>query len=206
MTSLRQIEANRLNAQRSTGPRSRRGKLNSRRNALQHGLAAETIIGTEEYEAYEAFQSAVVSDIAPQTTLEKAFAARLVSLLWRLRRATLMETGLLRIQREVLREQSGAAVIDSVSTSEKLDHIKCSSPYLLIRHQTLNGGTPLHETEVSARQTNQDNATEIARLFLRLANFDNGILERLSTYEGRLWKRTLETIDALSALKRSRGI
>lgn len=204
MTSLRQIEANRLNAQRSTGPRSRHGKLNSRRNALRHGLAAETIIGSEEYEAYEAFQSAIFSDIAPRTMLEKALAARLVSLLWRLRRATLIETGLLRIQHEILREQSGATA--AASTSDKLNCVKCSSPYLLIRHQTLNGGTPPHETEMSAHQTNQNDGMEIARLFLRLANFDNGILERLSTYEGRLWKRTLETIDALSALKRSRGI
>jgi hypothetical protein len=44
MTSLRQIEANRRNARLSTGPITEEGKKKSRRNALRHGLAAETII------------------------------------------------------------------------------------------------------------------------------------------------------------------
>lgn len=39
MASNRQIEANRTNAKRSTGPKTRRGKAKSSRNALRHGLA-----------------------------------------------------------------------------------------------------------------------------------------------------------------------
>jgi len=48
MTSFRQIEANRCNALKSTGPRSEAGKRVSRRNAVRHGLTAETVIGTLE--------------------------------------------------------------------------------------------------------------------------------------------------------------
>ncbi len=44
MTSPRQIEANRLNALKSTGPTSANGKHVSRRNALRHGFAAETVL------------------------------------------------------------------------------------------------------------------------------------------------------------------
>ncbi len=40
MTSLRQLEANRRNALRSTGPRTENGKQQSRRNAIKHGLTA----------------------------------------------------------------------------------------------------------------------------------------------------------------------
>jgi hypothetical protein len=40
MTSERQISANRTNATRSTGPRTREGKSQASRNALRHGLAA----------------------------------------------------------------------------------------------------------------------------------------------------------------------
>src|SRR5262245_56004651 len=40
MTSERKIAANRLNARKSTGPRTAAGKANASRNALQHGLAA----------------------------------------------------------------------------------------------------------------------------------------------------------------------
>jgi hypothetical protein len=39
MTSDRKLEANRKNAQKSTGPRSEAGQRRSRRNALRHGLA-----------------------------------------------------------------------------------------------------------------------------------------------------------------------
>jgi hypothetical protein len=48
MTSLPQFEANRRNALHSTGPRSEGGKRQSRRNAVRHGLAAETISSLEE--------------------------------------------------------------------------------------------------------------------------------------------------------------
>ena len=43
MATQRQIEANRLNAQLSTGPRTQEGKDRSRGNALTHGLTAETV-------------------------------------------------------------------------------------------------------------------------------------------------------------------
>jgi hypothetical protein len=48
MTSFRQIEANRRNAQLSTGPCSEEGKRRSRQNAVRHGLTAETVIDALE--------------------------------------------------------------------------------------------------------------------------------------------------------------
>src|SRR4051794_27822055 len=61
MTSFKQIEANRRNARRSTGPNTAEGKLRSRRNAVRHGLTSETVIGAledaEDYKAFEVFAS-----------------------------------------------------------------------------------------------------------------------------------------------------
>ena len=48
MASLAQLEANRANAKRSTGPKTPEGKDASRRNAIRHGLASETLILPEE--------------------------------------------------------------------------------------------------------------------------------------------------------------
>lgn len=53
MTTLKQFEANRLNALKSTGPRTEEGKRRSRCNAIRHGLTAETVIvGLEDPEDY----------------------------------------------------------------------------------------------------------------------------------------------------------
>ena len=98
MTSLKQIEANRRNALNSTGPKTQAGKEQSRRNAVRHGLTAETVVDVLEHpEDYKAFEIAVASDFDVQTAVERELVLRLASLLWRLRRATAIDTGLLQI-------------------------------------------------------------------------------------------------------------
>src|SRR4051794_5571318 len=105
MTSFRQIEANRRNARRSTGPTTEEGKLRSRRNAVRHGLTAETVIGAlEDAEDYKSFEAAVMADYDAQCAVERELVLRLASLLWRIRRATTMETGLFEIQAKHLLE------------------------------------------------------------------------------------------------------
>src|SRR5438309_3261610 len=105
MTSYRQMEANRRNALRSTGPTSPGGKQRSRCNAVRHGLTAETVIGAlEDAEDYKAFEAAITADYDAQSAVERELVLRLASLLWRLRRATTMETGLFEIQADHLSE------------------------------------------------------------------------------------------------------
>jgi hypothetical protein len=121
MTSFRQIEANRRNAQLSTGPKTEEGKSRSRRNAVRHGLTAETVIDAlESAEDYAAFEIAVTSDYDARTAVEQELILRLASLLWRLRRATAIETGLFRIQAQHLlqfreRRRAPQAFIDWLS-------------------------------------------------------------------------------------------
>src|SRR5689334_445228 len=103
MTSWRQFQANRRNAM-STGPTTEAGKQASRRNAVRHGLTAETVIGAlEDAEDYKAFEAAITADYDAQSAVERELVLRLASVLWRLRRAISMETGLFEIQAEQLR-------------------------------------------------------------------------------------------------------
>src|SRR5689334_4542840 len=103
MTSFRRIEANRRNAQLSTGPVTDEGKKRSRQNALRHGLTAETVIDAlEDAEDYAAFEMAVTADYDAQSAVERELVLRLASLLWRLRRATAIESGLFKIQAKQL--------------------------------------------------------------------------------------------------------
>src|SRR5664280_1286650 len=95
MSSLKQIEANRRNALKSTGPTTPEGKRRSRCNAVRHGLTAETVIAAlEDWKDYQAFEAAVISDYDAESAVERELVLRLASVLWRLRRATGMETAL----------------------------------------------------------------------------------------------------------------
>src|SRR5271163_4594032 len=99
MSSFRQIEANRRNARLSTGPVTEEGKRRSRQNAVRHGLTAETVIDAlEDAGDYAAFEMAVTADYDAQSAVERELVLRLASLLWRLRRATAIESGLFKIQ------------------------------------------------------------------------------------------------------------
>src|SRR5215475_14053202 len=106
MTTEKQIIAYRHNAKHSTGPRAESGKRRSRRNAVRHGLTAETVIDTLEDAAhYKAFERAIKSNYSPQTAIESQLVSRLASLLWRLRRAVIVESGLLNMQAEKIQSR-----------------------------------------------------------------------------------------------------
>jgi hypothetical protein len=58
VATQKQREANRLNAQKSTGPKSLEGKSVARMNAYTHGLTAQTIvIGDEDPKAFDALRA-----------------------------------------------------------------------------------------------------------------------------------------------------
>ena len=72
MTSFRQIEANRRNTLRSTGPNTEEGKHWSRRNAIRHGLCAETVVETiEDVDDYRGFEAAIIADYDARTAVER---------------------------------------------------------------------------------------------------------------------------------------
>jgi hypothetical protein len=64
-------EANRINAKRSSGPKTEFGKSRSKMNALKHGLSAKKIvIGDEDPKEFEALRAALECDWHPETALE----------------------------------------------------------------------------------------------------------------------------------------
>src|SRR6188474_1352513 len=80
MTSFRQIQANRRNALKSTGPSSEEGKQQARLNAVRHGLTAETVIGAlEDAEDYQAFEAAIIADYDPESAVERELVLRLAA-------------------------------------------------------------------------------------------------------------------------------
>jgi hypothetical protein len=88
MASVGQIDANRSNAQKSTGPRTPEGKEKASQNALKHGLfAQEGVIRGEDGEEFEMHREMLLEQLNPAGALEEILAARIVDLSWRLKRA-----------------------------------------------------------------------------------------------------------------------
>jgi hypothetical protein len=102
---LQAVEADRRDALKTTSPITQEGKLQSRCNAVRLGLTAETVTGAlEDAEDYKTFEAAIIADFDAQSAAERELVLRLASLLWLLRRATTIETGLFEIEAEDVRE------------------------------------------------------------------------------------------------------
>jgi hypothetical protein len=67
----------------------------SRRRALRDGLADQTVVqNLEHVRSYRAFERDLIGSVDPRSVIELELVHRLASLLWRLRRAGAIETGL----------------------------------------------------------------------------------------------------------------
>src|SRR5215813_12507627 len=87
MSSLKQLEANRANAQKSTGPRTTEGKAASSRNALKHGLYAEQILlPFESQEEFEEHAAGFRDEYQPSTPTTHTLVNQLIWSSWLLNR------------------------------------------------------------------------------------------------------------------------
>jgi hypothetical protein len=201
MTSYRQIDANRRNARKSTGPTTEDGKHRSRCNAVRHGLTAETVNSAlEDAEDYKAFEAAIIADYDAQSAVERELVLRLASLLWRLRRATIMETGLFEFQADQLSEFRQARQLhpDSREVIYALLGRAASVSFDRdpVSHDVTNGTEAVLSSVPKSVEPNLDPTAELARCFLRLANLPN------SRYEATLWRQAGQILFALDALDR----
>ena len=95
MATLRQIEANRRNAKRSTGPRSVEGKAVSRLNALKSGIDAHThVIPGEDPAELEALAARYYDRWQPATPEEIFLLDAMIAADWLKRRMNKVEAEL----------------------------------------------------------------------------------------------------------------
>ena len=95
MATKRQIEANRKNAQYSTGPRTVEGKRRTARNAVTHGLVSKNpLIPGEDPGDHEQLVLAYFEMFRPSNPCEHTLVHQMVDAEWRLRRVSRLETAL----------------------------------------------------------------------------------------------------------------
>jgi len=135
--SPKQIEANRRNAQKSTGPKTSNGRAVSKMNALKHGiLSKEAVVHgrciKESDREFAALHQRFWEALMPVGPVEEMLVDQIVTAHWRLRRAMKAESG-------------------EIALSVDEGQWKRSRPNSqLLWMQWELGGDPVHEMENSA--------------------------------------------------------
>jgi hypothetical protein len=83
------IEANRKNALRSTGPKTKEGKERVKYNAVKHGVLSDAIALFKDYEeesVYQRILEALAEHLKPQGPVENMLVERMAVAHWRYRR------------------------------------------------------------------------------------------------------------------------
>jgi hypothetical protein len=173
MTTEARVIANRLNAQKSTGPRTAEGKAAVAQNAVKHGLSAQCdVIRGEDQEEFEQYREEMFWELNPVGTMQSRLAERIVSLAWRLRRAE-------RIQNEAF---------DALLTKET------SSPLARLT-RSLRG-----KEQDAGDSGGCDGDPALAQTVVR--DFANSrVLDRLLMYERRIESSLYRTMNELQKLR-----
>ena len=121
MATPAQINANRANAQKSTGPRSVEGKSASRFNALKHGIdAASIVIPGEDPAVYDSLVAQYLIEYGPQSASESFHVDTMIRADWQKRRLETVEADLYRTIIAESPDNSLAAVLLAESPASKL--------------------------------------------------------------------------------------
>ena len=96
MPTQSQLDANRANAQLSTGPKTDAGKNAAAQNARRHGLtSAHLVIADGDREEFDSMRTGLLAGLAPQGELEHVLFDTILHAQWNTRRCRLLEAGLM---------------------------------------------------------------------------------------------------------------
>jgi hypothetical protein len=168
MSTESQILANRLNALKSTGPRTTKGKTAVSQNAVKHGLLSEQDVINSECEAeFDQYRRQLLDELSPVSPMESILAERIVNLSWRLKRAG-------RFQNQA---------IDVLNSKQSDDPIKKLTQSLYL---SIAGESPSNANNLNG---------ELALGRLAVKDFANArVLDRLLMYERRIEHSLFKTL------------
>ena len=174
MSSQAQILANRRNALKSTGPRSPHGKAATSQNAVKHALfTRQAVISSECQADFDLYRDQILDELAPSSPMESILAERIVTLSWRLKRAS-------RIQNQTI------DALNARNTSSPLAKLTQSLSFNIAGKSLSNAST-------------SSPALALGRLAIK--DFSNArVLERLLMYERRIEHSLYRTILELQRL------
>jgi hypothetical protein len=199
MTSEKKAQANRRNAQKSTGPKTPEGKAAVRLNALRHGiLSREILLPGEDEEALRELGEHLRAELQPVGELENLLVDRIISAYWRLKRLARVEAGIFAWERleeladRAEREAQGYELSRAISpvTTDKDRYEEARSKVLRMRGEQ------------------EDELATLGRTFARDADRANAFskLSRYETAMGRQLYRALHELERRQAARRGAAI
>jgi hypothetical protein len=178
-TSAVQIQANRANAQLSTGPRSDEGKRASSSNSTTSGLtSAKIFVRPDEQAEFDTFKSGLSAEFQPDGVTQCSLFDLILHAAWNLRRCYLLET---HIQNEAISKGLADALLDD-ELARKLDRIYRYRKMHESSHRRAMADLRKLQTEQFWRQENQECEeesilTDTKNVISRLRN-DNAVEQR----------------------------
>ena len=183
MTTQKQIEANRRNSRRSTGPKTRTGKAESKMNAMKHGLlAAGLVVRDEDPVGFTRVLESLVNELQPQGPLEEQLVERVAACMWRLRRLYRVEAGIFTYE---------SFTIALNHASEEVAKYECSDRDLILRDGKKVNVTDERRHDRATMQLDkahrfvQDKAGTLGAAFRSDAE-NIGAISKLSRYEAAI--------------------
>ena len=204
--SEKQLEANRLNALKSTGPRTSEGLAISSKNALKHGLlSAEVVIPGEDPAEFASFRQAMLGDLSPVGQLEFMLADRIVGSFWKLKRSGRMENELYvslmnpDYSEDAITEDKPASFILSCTRPD-------GSTYVDTHYSISKTGDVkdlLNEPEIQEPAETAKSDSSVRSLgSVALQDFTSGnILSRFRRYEGQIERSLYKALTELHRLQ-----
>jgi len=187
MASKKQLQANRTNARKSTGPKSQGGKARSRLNSRKHGLTAETLIIVGECAGdFDQLRAELMDEHDPQSALEAELVERLAGILWRLRRVPFFEAAII--------DARQAQVTDNMRQEEER------------RPQRWHGYEEEEESDEDEadEMSDEERSVYVGRSLIQDGVMGDG-LGKLARHEATLMNAFTKTLQMLLLLQENRG-
>lgn len=197
MASEKQVQANRRNALKGTGPKTPEGKAAIKLNARTHGLLSqEVLLPGEDEEALKELDENLRAELQPLGELENMLVDRIIAAHWRLRRLGRVEAGIFtwqlygelaeRAQQEVRTHEW--SVLDALGSEQITDEQK---------HQEA-----LSKAQEMKAKQDAETAT-LGRTFIRDADKANAF-SKLSRYETTIERSLYKALHELQRLQAAR--
>jgi hypothetical protein len=211
MATTRQIEANRRNAKKSTGPKTPAGKARVASNAVKHGILAQgVLLADEDQEVFQAFAYDLLADLKPEGAVERLLSEQIIDLGWRLRRARRAEAGLIARWQAVADEEWFRAKAEDLEIREgdiAMDRVLMQHGIvpanLLVAISQPECHTALLEAAETAAALGRGDLARLGEAFVRDAVGGDAIF-KLNRYETALARRLSRTLEEFRAAQQAR--